>query len=186
MRYSRETVLGNLYRRAKGVLIGKASSRVLTFSVGFCPGSQFAYIVFITSCTVHSLWIYNTFFQNFGQWESSSNGLKEWTKCGRKHEPKKLKLSSFSPACWTTSGLCLTCVPVSQSDLSCKFQRSSLLGGLPGGSMLCFIGWRHVYIDTHFWKGGKKTVNFFGGQKLEVCYYTSYLMMLSSLFQGLE
>ena len=126
MRYNRENVLGNLYRRAKGVIIGKASSRVLTFSLGFCPGSQFAYIVFITSCTVHSLWIYNAFFQNFGWWESSSNGLKEWTKCGRKHEPKKLKLSSFSSACFMTSGLCLTCVPVSQNDLSCKFQRSSL------------------------------------------------------------
>ena len=41
--------------------------------------------------------------------------------------------------------------------------------------MLCFIGQRHDYIDTHFLKGGKKTVNFFGGQKLEVCYHASYL-----------
>ena len=41
--------------------------------------------------------------------------------------------------------------------------------------MLCFIGQRHDCIDTHFLKGGKKTVNFFGGQKLEVCYHASYL-----------
>ena len=61
VRYNRENVLGNLYRRAKGVIIRKASSRVLTFSVGFCPGSQFAYIVSITSCTVHSLGIFSTF-----------------------------------------------------------------------------------------------------------------------------
>ena len=46
---------------------------------------------------------------------------------------------------------------------------------MPGGSMLCFIGQRHDCIDTHFLKGGKKTVNFFGGQKLEVCYHASYL-----------
>ena len=35
----------------------------------------------------------------------------------------------------------------------------------------------HDHIDTCFWKGGKKTVNFFGGQKLEVCFYTSYLSL---------
>ena len=74
-----------------------------------------------------------------------------------------------------TFGLRLTCVLISQNDLSHKFQNSSLSGGLPGGSMLCFIGQQHDCIDTHFWKGGKKTVNFFGGQKLEVCYHASYL-----------
>ena len=88
----------------------------------------------------------------------------------------KLKLScSLSPACLMNFGFCLTHVPISRNDLSCKFQRSSLSGGLLGGLILCFIGRWHDCIDTHFWKGGKKTLNFFGGQKLEVCYYTSYL-----------
>ena len=74
-----------------------------------------------------------------------------------------------------TFGLRLTCVLISQNDLSHIFQNSSLSGGLPGGSMLCLIGQRHDCIDTHFWKRGKKTVNFFGGQKLEVCHHASYL-----------
>ena len=72
-------------------------------------------------------------------------------KSGKEHEPKKLKSScSFSPACLITFGLCLTHDPVSQNDLSRKFQRSSLSGGLPGGSMLCFTGWQHDHFDTHF------------------------------------
>ena len=74
-----------------------------------------------------------------------------------------------------TFGLRLTCVLISQNDLSHKFENSSLSGGLQGGSMLCFIGQQHDCNDTYFWKGGKKTVNFFGGQKLEVCYHASYL-----------
>ena len=110
------------------------------FSVGFCPGSQFAYIVFITSCTVHSLGICSSFCKMLSNERESSNGLKEWTKSGREHKPKKLKLScSLSPACLITFGLCLTHVPVSQNDLSRKFQRSYLSGGWSGGSMLCFI-----------------------------------------------
>ena len=38
---------GNLYRRTKGVKIGKASNRVLTFSAGFRLGSRFAYLIYI-------------------------------------------------------------------------------------------------------------------------------------------
>ena len=41
----------NLYRRAKGVIIGKASSGVLTFSAGFRLGSRFAYFVYIACGT---------------------------------------------------------------------------------------------------------------------------------------
>ena len=37
----------NLYRRAKGVIIGKTSSGVLTFSAGFRFGSRFAYFIYI-------------------------------------------------------------------------------------------------------------------------------------------
>ena len=63
----------------------------------------------------------------------------------------KLKLScSLSPACLMNFGFCVTHVPISRNDLSCKFQRSSLSGGLLGGSMLCFIGQWHDCIDTHF------------------------------------
>ena len=122
------------------------------------------------------MWISSAFFQNFGQWESSSNGLKEWTKCGRKHEPKKLKLSSFSSACFMTSGLFLTCVPVSQNDLSCNF-KGVLCQEACQGFHVVFYWLAAWLLDTHFWKGGKKTVNFFGGQKLEVCYYTSYFSL---------
>ena len=52
-------------------------------------------------------------------------------KSGKEHEPKKLKSScSFSLACLITFGLCLTHDSVSQNDLSRKFQRSSLSGGM--------------------------------------------------------
>ena len=34
--------------------------------------------------------------------------------------------------------------------------------------MLCFIGELHDCVDTHFLKGGGKTVNFFGDQKIEI------------------
>ena len=44
---------GNLYLRAKGVTIGKASSRVLTFSAGFRLGSRFAYFIYIANCIVN-------------------------------------------------------------------------------------------------------------------------------------
>ena len=38
---------GNWYCRAKGVMMGKASSRVLTFSAGFRLGSRFVYLIYI-------------------------------------------------------------------------------------------------------------------------------------------
>ena len=53
--------LGNLSCRTKGVINKKASSRVLMFSAGFHPVSQFAYTVYITSCTAYSLGISSTF-----------------------------------------------------------------------------------------------------------------------------
>ena len=49
-----------------------------------------------------------------------------------------------------TFGLRLTCVLISQNDLSHKFENSSLSGGLQGGSMLCFIGQQHDCNDTYF------------------------------------
>ena len=52
----------------------------------------------------------------------------------------KLKLScSLSPACLMNFGFCLTHVPISQNDLSCKFQRSSLSGGLLKGVWYCVL-----------------------------------------------
>lgn len=42
---------GNLRRRAKGVIIRKVSSRVLTFSAGFIPWWRFAYSIYFMSCT---------------------------------------------------------------------------------------------------------------------------------------
>ena len=51
----------NLYRRAKGVIIGKASSGVLTFSAGFRLGSRFAYFIYITYYIVQPRGISGTF-----------------------------------------------------------------------------------------------------------------------------
>ena len=52
----------------------------------------------------------------------------------------KLKLSSsLSPACLMNFGFCLTHVPISRNDLSCKFQRSSLSGGLQGGCCVLLV-----------------------------------------------
>ena len=69
----------------------------------------------------------------------------------------KLKLSSsISPACLMNFGFCLTHVPISRNDLSCKFQRSSLSEGLLGGSMLCFIGQWHDCMTHTFEKEARK------------------------------
>ena len=45
----------------KGVIIGKASSRVLTFTAGFRQGSRFAKLAYIASCTAQQSGIPVTF-----------------------------------------------------------------------------------------------------------------------------
>ena len=54
---------GNLYRGAKGVLTGKASCGMLTFSAGFRLGSRFAYFIYIAYCIAQPKGISGTFRQ---------------------------------------------------------------------------------------------------------------------------
>ena len=49
-RHGWKSLIEELVRIAKGVINQTASSRVMTFSTGFCPGSWCAYFVYITSC----------------------------------------------------------------------------------------------------------------------------------------
>ena len=49
-RHGWKSLIEELVRIAKGVINQTVSSRVMTFSTGFCPGSWFAYFVYITSC----------------------------------------------------------------------------------------------------------------------------------------
>lgn len=62
--------LGNLFQRTKSVTIGKASSRVLLFATGFCPGS----------CTAWQKGISSTFWRM------------------REPKPKKSQLSFLFPS----------------------------------------------------------------------------------------
>ena len=49
-RHGWKSLIEELVRIAKGVINQTASSRVMTFSTGFCPASWCAYFVYITSC----------------------------------------------------------------------------------------------------------------------------------------
>ena len=49
-RHGWKSLIEELVRIAKGVINQTVSSRVMTFSTGFCPGSWCAYFVYITSC----------------------------------------------------------------------------------------------------------------------------------------
>ena len=49
-RHGWKSLIEELVRIAKGVINQTASSRVMTFSTGFCPGCWCAYFVYITSC----------------------------------------------------------------------------------------------------------------------------------------
>ena len=70
--------------------MGNASDRVWTFSAGFHPGSQFAYVVFITSCTAHSLGISGPFCKTL-----SNESLKEFTNKRERAQAKEIEVKLF-------------------------------------------------------------------------------------------
>ena len=131
------------------MLIGKVSSRVLTFAVGFRPGFH------IASCTAQRKGIAGTL-------QTLKNESPKREKSGEPAFPSVFpdEVLDFFHYEFV--------FPVSWEDLSRKFQWRSLSRELQGSPMLRIIGGRHdgnYTLLNEMWK----LWNFFGGQKLEVC-----------------
>ena len=74
----------------------------------------------------------------------------KWKRAQAKEiEIKLFTFTSLLDNFWILDLDYLTHVPVSQNDLSRKFQRSYLSGGLSWGSMLCFIMVSGMITLTH-------------------------------------
>ena len=129
----------SLYWSANGVIIGKASSRVLTFSASLSSGSQFAYFVYIASCPSQQKGISGTFRKTLRNkslrqtafsftlaWNWRANDRRRWFPVRlRKRERILLEVCSFQEKLRWNEKLSTKSNPLKLTEYFVKTQRSA-------------------------------------------------------------
>ena len=127
------------------------------FAVGFGLGSQFAYFVYIMSCTGQQKGICHAFCKMLRNKSPYQTAKKRSDAVGPKSKEIKVKFFLFPLAWFSYFSLCFSQWILDfikfvflglENDLSHEFQRNSITR-LARGSVLHFIGHWHDCLDTY-------------------------------------